>query len=70
MRVGRRPLFFGALALICLLMLVPTPREFRWVNVSMAALALFWALALLLEERSFRRLSRGGGRPPPTPPAI
>lgn len=61
MRIGRRPLFFTALAFLCLLILEPTPPEYRWVNLFAAGLALFWAVALYLEERSFRKIT------PPTP---
>ncbi len=60
MKIGRRPLFFAALALLSLLMLEPTPAAYRWVNLFAAALALFWAVMLYLEERSFLRVT-----PPP-----
>ena len=50
MRIGRRPLFFLATALVCLLMIPPTPTEFRWVNLSMAGLALLWAVLLGIED--------------------
>jgi hypothetical protein len=49
-RIGRRSLFFLATALVCLLMIPPTPNEFRWVNLAMAGLALFWAVLLGIEE--------------------
>jgi hypothetical protein len=49
-RIGRRPLFFLATALVCVLMIPPTPNEFRWVNIAMAGLALFWALLLGIED--------------------
>jgi hypothetical protein len=49
-RIGRRPLFFLATATVCLLMIPPTPTEFRWVNISMAGLALFWAVLLGIED--------------------
>lgn len=61
MRIGRRPLFFAALAFLSLLMLEPTPPQYRWVNLFAAGLALFWAVALYFEERSFRKIT------PPTP---
>ena len=68
MKLSRRALFFLAVAGICLVMLVPTPAEFRWVNISMAALALFWAIMLGAEDISIRR--RGGpGGPPAGRPA-
>ena len=50
MRIGRRPLFFLATAIVCVLMMPPTPGEFRWVNVSMAILASFWAVLLGIED--------------------
>lgn len=50
MRVGRRPVFFAVLALICVALIPPTPPELRWVCISMGALALFWAVLLGLEE--------------------
>jgi hypothetical protein len=52
----RRSLFFAALALLCLVMLEPTPATYRWVNLSAAALALFWAVMLFMEERSFAKI--------------
>lgn len=50
MRIGRRPLFFLALCVTCLLLLPPTPAEFRWLNLAMAGLALFWATAFTIED--------------------
>ena len=50
MRIGRRSLFFLATALVCVLMIPPTPNEFRWVNISMAGLALLWAVLLGIED--------------------
>jgi hypothetical protein len=58
-RIGRRPLFFTALAVTSLLLLEPTPPDLRWVNLASAALAMFWAVALFLEDRSMLR-SRPG----------
>ena len=55
--MSRRPLFFAALAFLSLLMLEPTPAAYRWVNLFAAALALFWALMLYLEERSFLKVT-------------
>ena len=55
MRLGRRPLFFLGVALTFLALLVPTPAEFRWVNLSMAGLAGFWFVLLTFEEISERR---------------
>jgi hypothetical protein len=59
MRIGRRPLFFTGLAVICLLMLELTPPEYRWVNLFAAGLAMFWAVMLFVEERSLVRWSPG-----------
>lgn len=59
MRVGRRTWFFLALALVCLLLVEPTPEAYRWVNLVTAAVAVFWGAMLFLEERGFRRSSDG-----------
>lgn len=61
MRIGRRPLFFTSLAVISLLLLEPTPADLRWVNLASAALAMFWAVALFLEDRSMLRSRPGPG---------
>ena len=65
MRISRRALFFLGVALVFLLMIPPTPSEFRWLNVAMAGLALFWATLLGIEDLSNRRrdfdLPRGDG---------
>jgi hypothetical protein len=68
-RIGRRPLFFTALALLSLLLLEPTPAHLRWVNLGSAALAMFWAVALFLEDRSMLR-SRPGPGPGPEPEPV
>ena len=57
MRIGRRPVFFLSLSVICMLLLPPAPPEFRWLNLAMAGLSLFWAIAFLLED-----LLNGRGR--------
>lgn len=49
MKLGRRPWFFLAIAGVFVVMLIPTPAEFRWLNIVMAALAAFWAILLGLE---------------------
>jgi hypothetical protein len=61
-RIGRRPLFFLATALACVLMIPPTPSEFRWVNISMAGLALFWAVLLGIEDVVTHRDRSPNGR--------
>ena len=50
MRISRRPLFFLGIAFTFLALLIPTPEEFRIVNWTMAALALFWFVLLAIEE--------------------
>ncbi len=68
MKLSRRALFFLALSGICLVMVVPTPSDFWWVNFAAAGLALFWAVMLGAEDISTRR--RGGpGEPPSGQPA-
>ena len=66
MRVGRRPLFFLAVALVSLLLLVPTPSAFRWVNVTMATIAFFWFVLLGIEESQGRRTPTHEPSPSPT----
>jgi hypothetical protein len=64
MRIGRRPVFFAIVAMVCLVLLPVTPSEFRWVNIAMAGLAAFWAVALAIEDLSHtRRDERGGAAP-------
>jgi hypothetical protein len=58
--IGRRPLFFLACAVICALLIAPTPAEFRWVNLLMIGLSLFWAVMLSAEELARRRRRRRG----------
>ncbi|MGH2594875.1 MAG: hypothetical protein ACRDH7_02795 [Actinomycetota bacterium] len=55
MRFSRRALFFLAVAVVFLLMIPPTPLEFRWLNLAMAGLALFWAALLGIEDLTNRR---------------
>lgn len=74
MTLGRRSLFFAALAGVSLLLWEPTPAEYRWVNLFAAALALLWAIAVALEDRSLgrwrpaseRRRPRTGPKDPST----
>jgi hypothetical protein len=64
MRIGRRPVFFLAVAIVCLVLIPATPSEFRWVNISMALLAAFWTIALAVEDLTHtRRDERGGAAP-------
>jgi len=65
MRISRRPLFFGALAAVCLVLALVTPAEYRVVNYAMAGLALFWFLALGIEELADAREAARRDEPPP-----
>ena len=56
MRIGRRPVFFFVVSVICLALVPPNPPEFRWVNYVAAGLAGFWAVAMAIES-----LTRGRG---------
>jgi hypothetical protein len=59
MNVGRRPLFFLAIALVCVVLLPFTPREFRAVNLGCAGLAVFWAVLLAFEDIATSRAADG-----------
>jgi hypothetical protein len=48
--IGRRPIFFFLLALVCSLLVPASPPEFRWVSWFCAGLALFWAVTLGFDE--------------------
>jgi hypothetical protein len=50
MKFSRRPLFFGLVALVALIVVPATPSEFRGVNYFAAALAVFWMVAFGVEE--------------------
>ena len=56
-RIGRRALFFGLIALICLALVPAMPNEFRWVAWASAVLAGFWAVMFAVED-----LLGAGGR--------
>jgi hypothetical protein len=49
-RIGKRPVFFFTLAVISAALVPPTPAEFRWTAWLATGLALFWAVALALED--------------------
>jgi hypothetical protein len=55
MKIHRRALFFLVVAAIFLLMLPPTPPEYRWLNLVMAGISVFWAVLLWIEGISGRR---------------
>jgi hypothetical protein len=60
-RIGRRPFFFLGVAAVFLVLLIPTPAQFRWLDLTMAGLGVVWFVLLSLEELSARK--------PPTDPA-
>jgi hypothetical protein len=74
--VGRRSLFFLVLTVLCLVMVPPTPPEFRWVAWGAAGLAFFWAVLLGLEDLTRPQAERRDEVPtevempfaPPPPP--
>lgn len=66
MTLGRRPLFFLAVGLVSLLLFIPTPSDYRWVNVVMAGISFFWFVMLGIEERQGSRFPTGD---PPAPSA-
>ncbi len=55
--LSRRALFFLVLAVVSAAMIPVTPAEFRWVAWGAMGLALFWTVAIGLEDvmRSNRR---------------
>jgi len=62
--LSRRTWFFLVIAIAMLLLYDPTPATFQWVNVALAALALFWFVLFTIEDvghaRRVRRRVRGG----------
>jgi hypothetical protein len=60
--VGRRPVFFFVVAVVCLALVPATPAEFRWVNFATTGLALFWSVLMSLEALAGRgKGERGAG---------
>jgi hypothetical protein len=66
MNINRRTWGFLVIAIAMVLLLEPTPEKYRWVNVALAALAMFWFVLFLIEDvlraRREQRPSRGGAR--------
>jgi hypothetical protein len=64
--LSRRTWFFLVIAVAMLLLYDPTPDKFRWVNLALAGLALFWFVLFTIEDvgraRRVRRRVRGGSR--------
>jgi hypothetical protein len=48
--IGRRALFFGVTALVCVVMVPAMPSEFRWVAWVTAGIGFFWAILLSIED--------------------
>jgi hypothetical protein len=48
--IGRQALFFGGIVVICLLLLLVTPSELRWVVWATASLAGLWAILFAIED--------------------
>jgi hypothetical protein len=64
--LSRRTWFFLVIVAAMLLLYDPTPEKFRWVNLALAGLALFWFVLFTIEDigdaRRLRRRVRGGRR--------
>jgi hypothetical protein len=63
--LSRRTWFFLVIAVAMVLLYEPTPAKFRWVNVALAGLAMFWFVLFTIEDvGNARRVRRrvGGGR--------
>ena len=58
--LARRTWFFLVIAVAMLLLYDPTPPKFRWVNLALAGLALFWFILFAIEDLS--RARREGRR--------
>ena len=64
MRLARRTWFFLVIVVAMLLLYAPTPAKYRWVNLALAGLALFWFVLFALEDVGNARRERhrmGGG---------
>jgi len=59
-KISRRTWFFLVIVVALLLLYTPTPAKFRWVNLALAALAMFWFILFAIEDLS--RARREGRR--------
>jgi hypothetical protein len=59
-KIARRTWFFLVIVVTMLLLYEPTPAKYRWVNLAMAALAMFWFILFTIEDLS--RARREGRR--------
>jgi hypothetical protein len=48
--IGRQALFFAGIVVICLLLVLVTPSELRWVVWATAGLAGLWAILFVVED--------------------
>jgi hypothetical protein len=64
--LSRRTWFFLVIVVAMLLLYEPTPDKYRWVNLALAGIALFWFVLFTIEDvgyaRRVRRHARGGRR--------
>ncbi len=63
--IGRRAVFFAGLALLGLLMVIPTPPDFRAAAWFIVAVAGFWSILFAIEDLTAPTYPR---RRPPEPP--
>jgi hypothetical protein len=65
-RISRRTWFFLIIVVAMLLLYEPTPEKYRWVNLALAGLALFWFVLFTIEDlgraRREQRRMQGGPR--------
>jgi hypothetical protein len=58
MILSTRTWFFLVIPVAMLLLYEPTPASLRWVNIALAALALFWFTLFAIEDLSRARRDR------------
>ena len=63
-KIARRTWFFLVIAVTMLLLVDPTPAQFRWVNLALAGLALFWFILFAIEDLSRARREGAGWEAP------
>jgi hypothetical protein len=65
MRLARRTWFFLVIVAAMLLLYAPTPAKYRWVNLFLAGLAMFWFVLFMFEDIGTARRARRrmGGDP-------
>ena len=58
--MDRRAVFFAASAILCLLLLWPTPAELRWVGITVSVTYVVLAVASWFDHRGRVRSHAGG----------